>query len=122
MIGDLDEGEYTRERDRLQALRDDYSRKMAQTAPVVLDGVCARWEQGNPAERRALLMEFFDRLHAKGGRIVGMTPRADRWQRVTLLVEFALGPDMAGTAGNIEGGKTETSSILISSGSGEGGI
>jgi hypothetical protein len=55
-----------------------------------LEGVAAKWKSADPAMRHELLGALFEKLHVKNRRIIGYTPRADRGNRVALLIGTAL--------------------------------
>jgi site-specific DNA recombinase len=106
--GEIDEDEYASELARMRAQQAVYAAAAAEEPdPRELDGVVGLWRSGDAAKRREMLGSLFERLHVRGGRIVGYTPRADRARRVTLLVDSFLAdaehePELV--AANIESG------------------
>jgi len=58
--------------------------------PAELEGVAAKWKSADSQTRWELLNALFEKLHVKDRRISGYTPRADRGNRVALLIGTAL--------------------------------
>jgi DNA invertase Pin-like site-specific DNA recombinase len=67
-----------------------YEAKASDTPVVEPNNLVSMWRSGDAAMRRSALVALFERLTVRGGRIVTYTPRADRANRVALLVQTAL--------------------------------
>ena len=88
--GHITEAAYLREAERLTAMRDELRGALVVEPTIHLDGMADAWAKGNPARRRQLLMQFFDRLMVSDGEITDFVPRADRVGEVVDLVKRAI--------------------------------
>ena len=90
-VGRITEEQYRAELADLRRKRAVYESQLgAQPSPKELEGLAERWRAGDERERHELLSTLFEKLHVHHGRIFGCTPRADRVNRVHLLLGTAL--------------------------------
>jgi DNA invertase Pin-like site-specific DNA recombinase len=108
-LGRVTEDEYRSNLETLRRQRKTYEAQLSDDPkPQELEGVAAKWKSADPAMRHELLSALFEKLHVKNRRIIGYTPRADRGNRVALLIGTALdyrdeGPGAASlTSGRVE--------------------
>src|SRR6266849_6575645 len=89
MWGHIEEGEYLRERERLEAVRDDLKAAAQPKRTIKLAGLLDAWNTGDAGTRHELLALLFDALQVTGDAVVGYTPRRDREAEVTALMTAA---------------------------------
>jgi site-specific DNA recombinase len=90
--GLMPQDEFDREYAHFEGLRTELAARAAPVAQTIkLEGISAVWKRGNSAERRKLLLKFFDRLYVRDGRIDHYVARADRRDEVLDLVALATG-------------------------------
>ena len=88
MWGHWTEAKYQAERSRLQAMRKEL--RDAEGAALVdpkLSGLLDAWDAGDGVVRRELLATLFSDIHVRQGRVVGYTPRPDRQEQVSRLMD-----------------------------------
>ncbi len=78
--------------------------RQAPKAIVPLGTLLAGWQSGKPATQRALLLNLFDELLVKDGRIEGWTPRHDVAGEVTKFLDSAFADGAASMNSSGAGG------------------
>jgi hypothetical protein len=89
MWGHVEEPECLRERERLEAMRDDLKAAAQPTHAIKLVGLLDAWKTGDASTRHNLLGLLFDALQVTSDGVVGYTPRRDREAEVTGLMTAA---------------------------------
>ena len=88
---ELTRDEYRTEVARLRRQRDAYvAMSVDEPEPKELTTLSGKWRTGDAAQRWEVLNALFERIHVRQDRKVeGYTPRADRANRVRLLINTA---------------------------------
>jgi DNA invertase Pin-like site-specific DNA recombinase len=88
---ELTEAQYRSELERLRRQRSIYAAQAeGEPARAEFVDISSQWRSGGPGERWAVLTALFERLTVVDGEIVNYEPRADRANRVRIMVETAL--------------------------------
>jgi hypothetical protein len=87
MWGHIGEGEYLRERERLEGVKTELAAAKAPVSTIKLDGIHDAWLKASPTGRRRLLVDLFDALQVTADGVTGYTPRQDRAAEVIALLE-----------------------------------
>ncbi len=117
---ELTRDEYRTEVARLRRQRDAYvAMSVDEPDPKELTTLSGKWRTGDAAQRWEVLNALFERIHVRQDRKVeGYTPRADRANRVRLLINTAFDYVYGWSEREAEGPGAEVANRLGSGGAG----